>query len=154
MAVVPDAVGLYRRFHAKDPDALIALPPSVRFPERLGDVGRALHILYQSAKWSRSGQLEKYLHSYESDVRVGEPWRPGLRRIGHPRWPNEVVELGECLGLDIEAAGGVLTARLARPTKLLATPDGRALALLTAKDGIVAVVFGGEQRVTEKGIEG
>src|SRR5215831_8026660 len=93
MAVAPEALDLYRQVHAKEPDALIELPSGVQFPERLGKRGRALHILYRSAKWSRSGRKENYLHSYESDVQVCEPWRPGLKRTRHPPWPNEVVEL-------------------------------------------------------------
>ena len=155
MTDVGHAAQLYARFHDKPPHKMTALPSNVRMPTALGVIGRALAVLYRSAKWSRTGTPTDYIHRYESDVLFCEPWRLGLPRLAALEWPSAVVYLGRCLGVAVLDPGGeVISPALERGTQLVATPDGTALALLSPRDGVVGVLVGGRQIVGERGIEG
>src|SRR5262249_48226019 len=153
MSQIASAVSLYRRFHAKDPDWVTGLP-GVVLPLHLGEIGRMAFLAYRSAKWSEAGEEQNYIHEYRSDVRFFEPWRSGLRRVAAGPWPLELVQLGDCLAVVLEVSGEFFQPAIRRGTNLVATPDGKRLALYEPVRGIVAVIQGGKQQITERGIEG
>jgi hypothetical protein len=148
------ATALYERFHAKAPDAVFALPASITPPARLGDAGRLHLVLYRSAKWSKDGSAHLYVHTYDTDVRFCEPWRPGMKQFPTEPWPLELVELGEFVDAAVARKGKWLHPVVPAGTRLCATPDGKRLALYHRHAGILAAIVGAQQRVTSRGIEG
>ena len=152
--MIDQAVDLYRQFHDKEPRRLTELPTDIRLPDRFGDVGRAVLIVYRSAKWSDDGRQQNYIHSFESNVRFCERWRRGLRTITMPHWPRELVALGDFIDGVVEREGSYMRPIVLRGTKLVATADGKRLLLYHPDAGIVAALVGGKQRITPSGIEG
>ena len=152
--MIARAVDLYRQFHDKEPHRVSELPADIRLPEKLGDVGRAILIVYRSAKWSADGHQQNYIHSFESNVRFCEPWRRGQRAIETRHWPRELVALGDFIDGVVERSGSYMRPIVLRGTKLAATSDGKRLLLLHPDAGIMAALVGGKQRVTTSGIEG
>jgi hypothetical protein len=152
--MIREAVERYRTFTAKEPDFVTALEPNVQLPPRLGASGRARRIWYVSGKWRNDGGVGYYVHDYSTPVEFCEAFRPSLRPVVTPRWPKELALLGECIALEVERSGELAYPRLPSPTLLPSTPDGRALVLLGERRGILAVLLGGAQRITERGIEG
>jgi hypothetical protein len=148
------ALDLYRQFHDKEPHRLTELPKDIRLPDRIGDVGHAVLIIYRSAKWSSDGRQRNYIHTFESNVRFCEPWRRGLRVVETQHWPRELVALGEFVDGVVERAGSYMRPIVLRRTKLVATSDGKRLLLYHPGAGIMAALVGGKQRVTPSGIEG
>ena len=152
---VRDALDLYRTFTAKHPNWVTALGDDIQFPERIGRTGRALRIWYASDKWRVDNDMQLYVHTYDGVVDFCEPWRKGLQEVQAPRWPREIVQLGRCVAVEVERNPGVVRYPLLPDgTLLCATPDRTALVLVHPDIGILAVIVGGEQRVTERGIEG
>ena len=152
--MIARAVDLYRQFHDKDPHRITELPTDIRLPARFGDIGRAVLIVYRSAKWSSNGRQQNYIHSFESNVRFCEPWRRGLRAIETRRWPREFAMLGDFIDGVVERDGGYMRPIVLRGTKLVATSDGKRLLLYHPDAGMMAALVGGKQRVTTSGIEG
>src|SRR5262249_403121 len=107
-AMMDRAVDLYRQFHHKEPHPPHELPNNLRLPVRFGDVGRAVLIVYRSAKWVSDGRQRNYIHTFESNVRFCEPWRRGLRVIDTQHWPRELVALGEFVDGVVEHAGSYM----------------------------------------------
>jgi len=149
------ALAIYRAFQARAPDFVTALDKRIQFPARIGSVGRVKRLLYRSAKWTDGEEEHAYIHDYESPVEFCEPWREGLRAVKSPRWPRELVQLGSAVELELAThAGERAFVSPVRGTLLCATPNGRTLVLLHPGSGIVAALVGGEQRVTDRGVEG
>lgn len=152
---VHEALSVYRTFQAKLPDFVTALDERIQFPRRLGSVGRAKRILYRSGKWRDDGAQHDYIHEYKTRVEFCEAYREGLGPVRPPAWPRELVDLGECLEVEVEADDGkILYPTIPRGTLLCATPDGRTLVLLNLRRGILAALVGGAQRITDRGVEG
>lgn len=152
---VHQALGVYRSFQAKEPDFVTALDERIRFPAKLGSVGRVKRLLYRSGKWRDDGKEYDYVHVYSTRVDFCEPYRTGLRPVRTPEWPRELVQLGRCLDAEVQADDGTLLyPELPGGTLLCGTPDGRSLVLLHLRRGILAAIVGSAQRITDRGVEG
>jgi hypothetical protein len=149
------ALALYETWSAREPDFVTALDAQVQFPSRWGASGKVRTIWYASDKWRSDGAAQLYVHPYDAPPDFCEPWCPGLRAVETGPTPREIVQLGECIAVEVARdRGGDPYPVLPDGTLLCAAPDGRMLVLAHPHHGIVAAIVGPGQRVTERGVEG
>jgi hypothetical protein len=150
-------LGLYRMWHAKDPSKLIET--TFDFPDVVGELGRAMRIIYWSDKWKENGSGDYYEHDFDSEPPVfceSSDYKersverlmqtPGLNET-KSEWPilAEVCELSVRLH-----EGNVKTFRFKKPPLLLCTPDKKCICILYKKEPIF--IRGGRMKVTARGI--
>lgn len=62
------AANIYRRFHLKEPNGFVKLRSKI--PETMAFLGYAVDVGYNSDKWNKNGQFEKYVHFFEHETKV------------------------------------------------------------------------------------
>lgn len=167
------AVESYKTFTSKEPRHIEALPSSIKFPREIGYAGTATEINYCSDKWYKDKTV-LYYHPTESNVGTYFPWDcyEWLKPVSEtPTWPSELWMLGLTWGFTfkrhdngelltcewkVERAKGVSWSDAKRKNipVLAGAPDTHMLCIIHPKDGVLAMFFGGNLKVTERGIEG
>lgn len=167
------AVQQYKTFTSKHPRSIEPLPSSIKFPRKLGYAGIATEINYCSDKWYKDKTV-LYYHPTESNVGTYFPWDTydWLNPVDvTPKWPLELWMLGIAWGFTftrhdtgenltcdwkVERARNISWAEAEkRKVPVLAgSPDTHMLCIIHPLDGVLVVFYGGNLKVTERGIEG
>lgn len=160
------ADSIFRLWHEKDPRKDIG-PIKVRDlgVATFACIGKCDQIEYDSDKWEKDGEMHSYYHDttshpgvwipaqYVSDEeRIGQERSTkallGVRNVSGPLW---LAQLAFCTSLTYkDKAGEKLGMEISGKSKLLSTPDKKAVLILTKKGPVI--VRGGQMRVTARGL--
>ena len=141
-------INKYTEFHDYDPKDVGRFPAAFKLPRTVEKIGPALWVCYRSSKWDEGSH--DYIHEHSKGTMCYLPGRgtPVPKRITQC---HTLVDLGRCLGFgyrdeleeDID---------LSAKHRLFCTPDGRALVIVKDKRHVIAMIWGGQLRVEDRGI--
>ncbi len=148
------ALGTYRMWHQKHPTKVFSM--TFDFPELVGELGKALRIVYWSDKWEDKGGYF-YEHDFDSRPPVFSSTDEGgvgthrLLRTQSVHDEMQLPVLAEVHELSVDTkAGGVKTFAFKKPPVMCCTADKKTLVVLYKRDPIL--IRGGRMHVTERGI--
>lgn len=159
------ALTKYLEFHGHDgPDKVGAFHRDLAIPDRALRIGDATQMLYRSNKLNPTtledeGWIE-YFHdhsrgvgAYRCDAAAAQA--PGRIAVV-PAWIRRVRELtwlGKCLGYSYRDGDGRHEVKATEPLpELYCIPSGRALLVIQGKRHLLAMMWGGQLRVEDRGI--
>lgn len=148
------AQNMYETFQTKVPQKADLV--KINVPEHVGKVGKADNIIYRSGKWEKGRKTNDYIHVFDSMPPVyhqdGTSTKKKVSSLIGP-WQTEQIPLafaGTCLEFHyVDLQGELQELFFPSYTKLLITPNGKTLVILT-KDPIF--VSGNSMRVEARGI--
>lgn len=154
------ALEMYEAFNGYRPKKVGVFPASFRIPTTVALAGEAVEVLYRSSKLDPTTRQKPkrpidYIHDHDAGVKVYRTDLEGNER----RVPdfitgvNELVLLGECLGLAYATDGEETEMQVAKPyPELYTIPSGKALLVVQDKRHVVALIWGGRLGVEARGI--
>jgi hypothetical protein len=154
---------LYELFHQFEPVDVGDFPSGFRIPKVASYVGTATVMYYTSDKLNPETLEDegdvRYYHDHKEGVRtylIGS--REGEAR-NIPKWiwgADALVRLGDCDGLDYEDFDGETREMRStgRKPEWYCVPSGKALLVIQDRRRVLAVVWGGELRVEDRGVVG
>jgi len=166
---IPEQAGraaeLYETFHRYGPKQVGAFPNSFAIPRVMYRAGKALNVMYRSAKVDPA-TLRKprnpvnYIHEHDTGVVCYLPGRdtdgPATDVPERFRNVEALTRLGHCLGFEFEDQSGekcMAEGRTPYPD-LYATPDGKCLLVIQSRRQVLAMMWGGGLGVFARGIDG
>jgi hypothetical protein len=166
-AQLEDAKAKFEEFHRKKPTKVGEFANSFRIPSQVGELGKAVHVLYRSNKKDpATGKQPKkpvdYIHEHYAGVKAYACERPyGVTRLEQCDVPDFITKcdalvlLGFCLGFRYKDDDGEHDAEGEEPLpELYATPCGKALLIIQSKKEVLAMIWGGGLGVWARGIDG
>lgn len=160
--MLEDAKAKFEEFHAKKPTKVGEFASSFSIPSTIGELGKAVHVLYRSDKKDpvTKRQAKKpvdYIHEHYAGVKCYAV-DDELEQCDVPAFiqnADALVLLGLCLGFRFEDDGGEHDAEGSDPLpELYATPCGKALIVVQSKKEVLAMIWGGGLGVWARGIDG
>jgi len=161
-----DAARLYETFHRYEPKVIGAFPSSFEIPKTLYLAGKAVDVMYRSAKVDpatlrKPSKPVNYIHEHDSRgvkcyLPRGDADGPATDVPDKFRGVSALTRLGFCLGFKFEDEDGQWVDADARAPlpDLYATPDGRCLLVIQSRRRVLAMVWGGGLGVYARGIDG
>jgi hypothetical protein len=155
---------LFEAFHQYEPIKVGEFGRGFRIPREAIYVGEAKTMFYTSDKLNPETSEDEgwihYFHEHEGGVRmyVTDESRDGeVRSI--PKWiwgVDALVRLGECDGFEYEDFDGVLVEAKStgRKPEWYTIPSGKALLVIQDKRSVLAIVWGGDLDVEDRGVVG
>lgn len=160
------ADSIFRLWHEKNPRKDVG-PVKVKdlSVPTFACVGKCEQIEYDSDKWEKDGEMHSYYHDTTShpgvwipatyvgaEERIGKEKSTrsllGIRDSHGPLW---LAQLAICTSLTYkDKSGGKLQMEISGKSKMLSTPDKKAVLILTRKGPVI--VRGGQMRVTARGL--
>lgn len=162
-ALLEDAKAKFEEFHRKAPTKIGEFFHGLQIPHAVGELGRAIHILYRSLKKDPStGRQPKkpvdYIHEHYAGVKMFQVDNDDLAQVEVPAFIREadaLVLLGQCMGFRFECDGEPHDAEGTQPLpELYCTPCGKALLIIQDKRELLAMSWGGGLGVWARGIDG
>lgn len=156
------AVGKYKEFWAMEPTKIGDFPSSFKIPARARDLGKSVHVLYDSLKkdpetLKKPKKPVSYIHEHDAGVHTYAC--DGQADTDVPdfiKGAQALVLLGQCVGFAYkDDEGDVREAQATEPLPdLYCTPDGRALLVIQSRRKVLAMTWGGALGVEARGIVG
>lgn len=162
-AQLEDAKAKFEEFHRKKPTKIGEFASSFAIPTTVGELGKAVHVLYRSNKKDPStGKQPKkpvdYIHEHYAGVKAYQVDNDELEQCDVPDFIvkcDALVLLGLCLGFRFKDDDGEHDAEGEVPLpELYATPCGKALLIVQDKKEVLAMIWGGGLGVWARGIDG
>ena len=145
----------FEGFHSRAAKNVTAFPASVKIPSEISVEGPCIWVTYRSDKWGK-GTYE-YIHEIDSypKVKLGVVGGEGpIRRV--PQRIQNVTTLsriGACIGWAFADGDEELEAKVSGCEWFWA-PAGKALIAIQNKRKVIAIIWGGELDVEDRGIVG
>lgn len=161
------AVRKYREFNGHEPTH-VDMSDAFRWPVWCYQMGPAIYEVYRSKKMDpETGVFPKkprdYIHHHDPGVMLHR-CDPAAKRLAGarpkriPAWLRSTRSLGligQCLEWQYEYGDDDVTAEASAPyPNLYCTPNGRALVVLSPRDKVLVLMWGGKLRVEARGIVG
>jgi hypothetical protein len=154
----------WEMFHAKKakPAEDIHLKGKARdWPTQWGYSGTVKTIYYASDKWEKDGDYLNYYHDHGKGIgcwlpKGTEPWLTS-KQLPFQGYPEALTVLGYCLGWDYQRPGSSQMFRAEQETGdelLCSFPNRKTLAVVSPRQGAVALVGGPGLIVEARGIVG